>query len=127
MERHLTTSAVSSSGTNANGRSSIRTNRTGVAFDRNTRTQPARNETGSGLRHEHGAGLPNEPGVGLPNEPGASLRSVSLWTHTLILTGELTHRSAHLLEAEIERLCEQGVTDITLDLRQLTSLDSIVV
>src|ERR1017187_1519263 len=99
MERHLTTSAVSSSGTNANGRSSIRTNRTGVAFDRNTRTQPARNETGSGLRHEHGAGLPNEPGVGLPNEPGvglsnepgASLRSVSLWTHTLILTGELTH------------------------------------
>jgi anti-anti-sigma factor len=133
MERHLTMSAVSSSGTNANGRSSIRANRTSVAFDRNARTQPAMNETGSGLRHEPGVGLlnkpgvglPKEPGAGLPKEPGAGLRSVSVWTHTLILTGELTHRSAHLLEAEIERLCEQGVTDITLDLRQLTSIDSI--
>jgi ABC-type transporter Mla MlaB component len=50
---------------------------------------------------------------------------VSVWTHTLILTGELTHRSAHTLEMEIERLCGEGVTGITLDLRQLTSIDSI--
>jgi anti-anti-sigma factor len=45
--------------------------------------------------------------------------------HTLILTGELTHRSARTLEVEIERLCAKGVTDITLDLRQLTHIDSI--
>ncbi|MGO9762360.1 MAG: STAS domain-containing protein [Solirubrobacteraceae bacterium] len=46
------------------------------------------------------------------------------WTHTLILTGELTHRSAHALEVEIERLCEKGVTSITLDLRQLAHIDA---
>jgi anti-anti-sigma factor len=53
------------------------------------------------------------------------LASVSVWTHTLIPTGELDHRSAHVLEAEIERLCEEGVTGITLDLRELTYIDSI--
>jgi anti-sigma B factor antagonist len=45
--------------------------------------------------------------------------------HTLILTGELDRSSAHALEAEIERLCEEGVTGITLDLRGLTYIDSI--
>jgi anti-anti-sigma factor len=53
------------------------------------------------------------------------LTSVNTWNHTLILTGELTHRSAHALEVEIERLCEEGVTDITLDLRDLTGIDSV--
>jgi anti-anti-sigma factor len=51
------------------------------------------------------------------------LKSVSAWSHTLILTGELNQRSAHALELELERLCEQGVTDITLDLSQLTDID----
>jgi anti-anti-sigma factor len=46
-------------------------------------------------------------------------------THTLVVTGELHHRSAHALEAEIERLCEEGVTAITLDLRELSYIDSI--
>jgi len=45
--------------------------------------------------------------------------------HTLVLTGELTHRSAHTLEVEIERLFEEGVTSIALDLRQLTQIDPI--
>jgi anti-sigma B factor antagonist len=45
--------------------------------------------------------------------------------HRLILTGGLTHSSAHTLEVEIERLFEEGVTGITLDLRQLTYIDSI--
>jgi anti-anti-sigma factor len=45
--------------------------------------------------------------------------------HTLVLTGELTHHSAHALEVEIERLCEEEVTSITLDLRQLRHIDSI--
>ena len=45
--------------------------------------------------------------------------------HTLILTGELHRGSAHALEAEIERLCDEGVTAITLDLRELTYIDPI--
>jgi anti-anti-sigma factor len=45
--------------------------------------------------------------------------------HTLRLTGELNLRSAHTLEVEIERLLEDGVTSITLDLRQLTEVDPI--
>jgi anti-anti-sigma factor len=49
----------------------------------------------------------------------------SVWTHTLILTGELTQRSAHALESEIERLYERGVARVTLDLRQLAYIDSI--
>jgi anti-anti-sigma factor len=47
-----------------------------------------------------------------------------VWEHTLILTGELTFRSASELEGEIERLCEEGVTDITLDLSRLTRIDA---
>jgi anti-anti-sigma factor len=45
--------------------------------------------------------------------------------HTLILTGELDSTSAHALEAEIERLCEEKVTSITLDLRDLTYIDPV--
>jgi anti-anti-sigma factor len=51
--------------------------------------------------------------------------SVSIREHRLILTGELDRRSAHALEAEIERLCEEGVTSITLDLRELRYIDPI--
>lgn len=53
------------------------------------------------------------------------LRSVADWTHTLVLEGELTHRTAHALEVEIERLCEQGVTAITLDLSGLAAIDPV--
>ena len=56
---------------------------------------------------------------------GLVLTSVNTWNHTLVLTGELTHRSAHALEVEIERLCEEGVTDITLDLRDLHTIDPV--
>jgi anti-anti-sigma factor len=45
--------------------------------------------------------------------------------HTLKLTGELNLRSAHTLEVEIERLFDDGVTSVTLDLRQLTNVDPI--
>jgi len=54
-----------------------------------------------------------------------ALASVPDRTHTLVVKGELHHRSAHALEAEIERLCEEGVTGITLDLRELAYIDSI--
>jgi anti-anti-sigma factor len=71
--------------------------------------------------------VPLEPDPPAPEagERGLVLTSVNTWNHTLILTGELTHRSAHALELEIERLCEEGVTDITLDLRELTGLDPV--
>jgi anti-anti-sigma factor len=43
--------------------------------------------------------------------------------HTLVLTGELNQRTAHALEAEIERLCDEQVSEITLDLRELERID----
>jgi anti-anti-sigma factor len=58
-------------------------------------------------------------------ERNVALASVIEWTHTLVLDGALTHRTAHALEVEIERLCADGVTGITLDLRELTQIDSI--
>ena len=57
-------------------------------------------------------------------EPRLALAPVSPWTHTLVLSGELNHRSAHVLEAEIDRVCEEGVTGIVVDLRGLTDIDS---
>ena len=57
-------------------------------------------------------------------EPRLALAPVSPWTHTLVLSGELNHRSAHVLEAEIDRVCEEGVTAIIVDLRGLTDIDS---
>ena len=56
--------------------------------------------------------------------PKLRLAGVSAWTHTLNLTGELNHRSAHILEAEIERLGEAGVDRIILDLRRLKGIDA---
>ena len=76
-------------------------NGTQTVFESNTRSQPASNESSFA-----------------PARAGAR-------PHTLIPTGVLDRRSAHSLEAEIERLCDEGVTGITLDLRQLTYIDSI--
>ncbi|HTZ86136.1 MAG TPA: STAS domain-containing protein [Solirubrobacteraceae bacterium] len=45
--------------------------------------------------------------------------------HTLVLTGSLDRGSVGQLEAELEQLCEEGVTGITLDLRQLTYIEEI--
>jgi anti-sigma B factor antagonist len=59
------------------------------------------------------------------SEPSLVPERVGAGPHTLILTGELDGGSARTLEAEIERLCEEGVTGITLDLRKLTYIDSI--
>ncbi len=58
-------------------------------------------------------------------ERDVALASVSAWTHTLELTGELTHRTAHELEVEIEQLCAEGVTGIKLDLRRLSFIDAV--
>jgi anti-anti-sigma factor len=56
--------------------------------------------------------------------PQLTLASAPVWRHKLILTGELDHRSAPELEEELECLCEEGVTTLTLDLRQLDAIDS---
>ena len=106
MERHLTTSTGSIDTRNERARRLIvmRADTAcdgNTAFDSNTRAWPTR------------------------NQPDPLAESVSIWMHTLVLTGELTHHSAHTLEVEIERLFEMGVTGITLDLRQLTYIDPI--
>lgn len=44
--------------------------------------------------------------------------------HTLVLTGELDRVSAPVLETEIERLCQEGVLALTLDLRSLERIDA---
>ena len=46
------------------------------------------------------------------------------WRHTLILTGHLDRRSAAELQDELECLHQEGVTALTLDLRQLDGIDS---
>jgi anti-anti-sigma factor len=61
----------------------------------------------------------------LASDGGFVPTSVTTRVHTLILTGELDRGSAYAFEAEIERLCEEGVTSITLDLRELTYIDPI--
>jgi anti-anti-sigma factor len=99
MKRHLTTSAVNIGGPDPTGPAVI------------DQPRPVQLEPDQ---------APIERG-----ERGLVLTSVNTWNHTLILTGELTHRSAHALEVEIERLCEEGVTDITLDLRDLTGIDPV--
>ncbi len=57
--------------------------------------------------------------------PSTALASVTKRLHTLILTGELRHHSVHALETEIERCCAEGVSAITLDLRQLECIDPV--
>ena len=47
------------------------------------------------------------------------------WEHTLILTGTLDHRSAPDLEDEVECLCEEGVTSLTLDCTSLEGIDTV--
>lgn len=52
-----------------------------------------------------------------------TLASMPAWRHRLILTGKLDYRSASELEEEIDCLCQEGVTILTLDLRQLDAID----
>lgn len=75
---------------------------------------------------------PTQPAFNNERDPPAPLReveftptSVARRMHTLILTGSLDRGSVRQLETEIERLCEDGVTGITLDLRELTYIEAI--
>jgi len=101
MERHLTTSTVSIGGGNESSATASVGKRRAGTLARGTRKQAARSDA------------------------DVVSRSMGVWTHTLVLTGDLNHRSVHTLEAELERLCDEGVSAITLDLRRLASIDSI--
>jgi len=59
-----------------------------------------------------------------PPRPHLRFADSRAWSHTLVLTGELDYRAVTELEEEIECLCEEGVTKLTLDLRQLNAIDS---
>ena len=71
-------------------------------------------------------GSDGEAGLSRPahTRPRLTLASARIWRHTLILTGKLDYRSAPELEDEIECLCQEGVTNLTLDLRRLDEIDS---
>lgn len=100
MKRHLTASTMEIGTRNEKAAGLRPAGRAHTAFDKFSRAQASSRE-----RH-------------------LTVASASTWTHTLILTGELSHRTAHALEAEIDRLCDEGVAGITLDLRQLTHIDA---
>jgi anti-anti-sigma factor len=57
--------------------------------------------------------------------PQLTLVGAPVWKHKLILTGRLDTHTVGELEDEIECLCEEGVTTLTLDLRQLEEIDSV--
>jgi anti-anti-sigma factor len=57
--------------------------------------------------------------------PDSPLTSTPVWRHKLILRGTLDHCTVVELEDEIACLCEEGVTTLTLDLRQLDAIDSV--
>jgi anti-anti-sigma factor len=102
MEGQLTTSAAASIGRRDGGEATLNlAARTKAPFNTSTRTHPGATKARS------------------------ALKDAGIWAHTLVLTGELTRRSAHALELEIEDLCAKGVSAITLDLRQLTYVDSV--
>lgn len=61
--------------------------------------------------------------VAVQIRPHLTLASRLVWRHRLILTGKLDYRSASELEEEIDCLCQEGVTILTLDLRQLDAID----
>jgi anti-anti-sigma regulatory factor len=54
-----------------------------------------------------------------------TLAGTPAWRHKLVLTGRLNQRTAVELEDEIECLCEEGVTILTLDLCRLDAIDSV--
>jgi anti-anti-sigma factor len=110
MERHLRMSTESTTRSEEEGTPEIGVIQPDAAFNRNRNIAAA----GSG-----------QAWPARDHQPHPLAESVSVRMHTLIPTGELTHRSTHTLEVEIERLFEEGVTSIVLDLRRLTSIDPI--
>ena len=61
----------------------------------------------------------------VPRRSHLTLVEARPWSHTLILKGRLDEQSASELEDEIECLREEGVSSLTLDLRQLEAVDAV--
>ncbi len=96
MKRHLTSSTAS--------------HRTGNQGDATALADPIRGKTSvSGTAYAR---------------PHLTFEGPPVWRHELILTGKLDHSSAPELDEEIECLCQEGVTTLTLDLRRLDTIDS---
>ena len=108
MERHLRMSTESTTRSAEEGTPEIGVIQADAAFNGNAASE-----------RSNGRAWPAR------NQPHPLAESVSVRMHTLIPTGELTHRSAHTLEVEVERLFEEGITSIVLDLRRLTQIDPI--
>jgi anti-anti-sigma regulatory factor len=89
-------------------------------------TKHAHNQDGTAEVVAHSANI-GERDAGRAQAPRAgahlTLASAPVWKHKLVLTGRLNHSTAVELEDEIECLCEEGVTILTLDLRQLDAID----
>lgn len=82
-------------------------------------TQRIRADNESRLSAELALGPDAHAGAG-----GASARNAAMVrAHTLLLAGKLDCSSTPSLEAAIEGLCEAGIRDITLDLRELSDID----
>ncbi len=58
------------------------------------------------------------------SQPRPALANPLVWRHRLVLTGKLDCRSAAELEDEVECLCQEGVTNLTLDLGPLEAIDA---
>jgi anti-anti-sigma factor len=100
MKRHLTLSTTSLYARNQDGTAEAVADRTRASYDETSPSEAAH------------------------AQPRLTLASAPVWRHKLILTGKLDYRSAPEFEEEIECLCEEGVTILTLDLRQLDAIDS---
>jgi anti-anti-sigma factor len=74
------------------------------------------------VRGGDGGTIVAETGLG---ERSMTFAAAPAWRHTLVLKGKLDYHSTPELEEEIECLCQEGVTTLTLDLRQLNAIDSI--
>ncbi|MGA7706135.1 MAG: STAS domain-containing protein [Solirubrobacteraceae bacterium] len=86
------------------------------AHDRSDEAQATSNRAGAGDGETNLS-------VAARSRPHLTLVRPPVWRHKLILTGKLDFRSASELEEEIECLCQEGVTNLTLDLRHLDAID----
>jgi anti-anti-sigma factor len=89
--------------------------------DRHAHDQGEETETVAGQRRA--AAAAGKLSGRVSARPRLQLAHGRTWRHTLILTGKLDLQSASELEEEIECLCQEGVTTLTLDLRQLSAID----
>ena len=87
-----------------------------------TSTKGQNSDAGEIARTTH-AGGNGAAASEVSERPHLRLVQTRLWSHTLILKGNLDGRAAAELEDEIECLRQEGVTALTLDLTQLEAID----